>query len=115
MPREEVTLTDGSAQVDSNEDAAPVVAPRPPPMTTQQIAAYRSGEDPDFDPVERRGWWEVDLTSGWCTMQMLPAPAVVVLHCIVYSQLLAPNQVPALSPRLLDCQHACTVLLSLKT
>ena len=72
MAREEVTPTDRSAQVDSNEAAAPVVAPRPPPMTTQQIAAYRSGEDPDFDPVERRGWWEVDLTLGWCRCFLRP-------------------------------------------
>ena len=63
MTSERVT-PDRPVQVDSNEGAAPVVAPKPPPMTTQQIAAYRSGEDPDFDPVERRGWWEVDLTSG---------------------------------------------------
>lgn len=58
-------LLNQPAQMDTSEDAAaPVVAPRPPPMTTEQIAAYRSGADPDFDPVERRGWWEVDLTSG---------------------------------------------------
>ena len=65
--------------MDTSEDAAaPMAAPRPPPMTTEQIAAYRSGADPDFDPVERRGWWEVDLTSGWSTLQMPLLPAAVV-------------------------------------
>ena len=63
--------SNGPSQVDNVEGAAPVAAPRPPPMTTQQIAAYRSGEDPDFDPVERRGWWEVDLAQGVSTLQKL--------------------------------------------
>ena len=79
VTREEVT-PDTSAQVDGHEAAAPVVAPKPAPMTTQQIAAYRSGEDPDFDPVERRGWWEVDLTSGCCTFLRLQ------VHCCSYHQ-----------------------------
>lgn len=46
------------------EPSEPPAPPRPPPMTPQEIAAYRSGEDPDFDPVERRGWWEVNLAAG---------------------------------------------------
>lgn len=66
-PLEDTTSvrTSQDPQADSVEAPAPV-APRPPPMTTQEIAAYRSGEDPDFDPVERRGWWEVNLAAGGC-------------------------------------------------
>lgn len=68
QPVEDTTTygTPQDPQADSVEAPAPVVAPRPPPMTTQEIAAYRSGEDPDFDPVERRGWWEVNLAAGGC-------------------------------------------------
>ncbi|KAL3153612.1 hypothetical protein ABBQ32_013217 [Trebouxia sp. C0010 RCD-2024] len=68
-PLEDTTSvrTSQDPQADSVEAPAPV-APRPPPMTTQEIAAYRSGEDPDFDPVERRGWWEVNLAAGGGTI-----------------------------------------------
>ena len=86
MTREEITSYRPAQdpQTDPSEDAAPVVAPRPPPMTTQQIAGYRSGEDPDFDPVERRGWWQVDLTSGWTSYTCSLLCTCQLLQCSVY-------------------------------
>ena len=41
------------------------VAPKPPAISPQEIASYRPAEDPVYDPVQRRGWWDVDMGSGW--------------------------------------------------
>ena len=97
----EGVASNGPSQVNNVEASAPVAAPRPPPMTTQQIAAYRSGEDPDFDPVERRGWWEVDLTQGQCTLQKLLC--AVLATCCTISVILLNNCAQLLCFRCLIC------------